>query len=81
MKNSEMLELTVQTASSAAAISTGLALVLWRRGLMPDDTAAAFSKRMRELAEQMEKCGLDGPASELWTAANLLEKPAPKGRG
>lgn len=81
MTQEELLDLTTEVAGTAVALSAGILLLLWRQGLIPDDGAGPFAKRVRDLATRMEGAGLDGPASELWTAANLIERPSPKGRG
>lgn len=81
MTEKQLLELTSQLAALSTALAGGLALVLWRQGMMPDDATEAFGKRLRDAARALEDAGFDGPASELWTVANLLERQPPKGRG
>lgn len=67
-------------AAQAASLSGSLALLLWRQGLMPDDAAGEFAAKLRQMAERFEAAGADNPASQLWTAANLLERRPPKDR-
>jgi hypothetical protein len=59
-------------------LSAGLTLKMWRDGNMSPKSASEFAEILRELARMYEE-GDERTASQLWTAANLLGKPAPKG--
>lgn len=77
----DMLDVALRLAASAASLSGALTLQMWQQGLLPDDVRAEFEQKLREMARDFEVGGADQGASQLWTAANLLRKPSPKGRG
>jgi hypothetical protein len=56
-------------------LTAGLALQMKTNGGLPSAHAAEFSAILRELAHLYEDGDLQ-TASELWTAAKLLEKPS-----
>lgn len=74
------LNVATRLAASAASLAGGLTLQLWQHGLLSDDVRSDFEKKLREMAEDFEAGGADAGASQLWTAANLLQRPSPKDR-
>lgn len=72
-------EVALKLAAGAASLSGGLALLLWRQGLIPEGSADEFATKLQQIAQDFEDAGADGPASQLWTAANLLRRSSPRG--
>lgn len=66
---------------SGATLAGGLALLLWRQGLLPDDASSDFEKKLRQMARDLESVGAESAAAQMWTAANLLGKRPPTDRG
>ena len=74
------LERATALAAQAASLSGALTLLLWRQGLLPNDVADEFAEKLRDMARQFESGDADGPAAQLWTAANLLGRRPPADR-
>lgn len=74
------LRIVTRLAASAASLAGGLTLQLWQHGLLDDDARSDFERKLREMARDFEAGGAEQGASQLWTAANLLQMPSPKGR-
>jgi hypothetical protein len=80
MNHSEATKAALHLASEATALSAGLILLLWRKGLLQDADAETYEARLRSIAQAMEGFDCDAAAADLWTAANLLRRQSPTGQ-
>tara|TARA_R110000824_G_scaffold31828_2_gene103198 strand:+ start:322 stop:570 length:249 start_codon:yes stop_codon:yes gene_type:complete len=74
--DAQMLEMA-KVVGLLTKLTAGLTLQMWQDGNLPAENSSDFAEILKNLARLYE-AGDEKVASELWTAANLIQRPAPK---